>query len=162
MTAELRRSPRNRQTAWTTRYLSSARSRTETAPRSEPSDGGTPERMGKTAGRRNAQDDRVAVQGTVETVGTYQPPGGQDFDGLRLRVRTQDRGPVIVHAGPRSYAEEQEMRFHPGDAVTITGSRRMFGDREVIVATQIEKDGDVLRLRSRQGRPLWSTGEGTR
>ena len=92
------------------------------------------------------------------SVGTFRPEG-TSAEGLRLRVKTDDGKTVTVHAGPRPYVERQNIDFHYGDEVTITGSPAKDGWRDVIVASQIKKGDKTLDLRTKEGKPRWNADE---
>ncbi len=96
-------------------------------------------------------------EGTVQSVGTFQPEGAAPgmAQGLRLRVQTSDGKLMTVHAGPRWFARQQDFHIMPGDKISVTGSDMKIGWRSVIVASQIKKDGETLQLRNETGQPQW-------
>jgi len=100
------------------------------------------------------------VKGTVQSVGSFKPEGaaaGVSTE-LRLRVKTSDGNVVTVHAGPSSYAEQNNFFVKPGDEITITGSESKIGSRTVIVASELRKGSQTLQLRDKSGKPLWTMG----
>lgn len=106
-------------------------------------------------------DQQIAVetiQGTVRSVGTFRLEG-TSIRGLRLRLQTEGGKVVTVHTGPRSYLERQDIRFHRGDQVTVTGSPAKAGRRHVLVAAQITRGDKTLALRTTEGRPFWNLDE---
>jgi hypothetical protein len=106
-------------------------------------------------------DQQIAVEtirGTVTSVGTFRLEG-TSIEGVRLRIKTDGGNVVTVHTGPRSYLERQNIRFHHGDQVTVTGSPAKAGRRNVIVASQIKMGDKILALRTREGKPLWNLDE---
>jgi sporulation protein YlmC with PRC-barrel domain len=94
------------------------------------------------------------LHGTIESVGTYRPEGSA-VEGLRLRVKTDEGKTVTVHVGPRPYVESQNIDFHHGDEITVTGAPGKLGWRDVIVASQIKAGDKTLDLRTREGKPRW-------
>jgi sporulation protein YlmC with PRC-barrel domain len=98
----------------------------------------------------------TTIKGTVQSVGTFSPAKGVT-EGLRLRVKTTEGKTVTVYAGPASYAQQQNFAFKPGDQITVTGSNSKIGWRSIIMASEIQKDGNTLRLRTKTGEPLWTT-----
>lgn len=98
----------------------------------------------------------TTLTGAVQSIGTFEPQMGGG-ERLRLQVRTEDNRMVVVYAGPRAYAAAQHLSFAPGDTVTITGSKATLNGREVIIATEVRKGDQTLRLRDPQGRPVWET-----
>lgn len=98
------------------------------------------------------------VQGTIESIGTFRLEG-TSVPGLRLRIRTDDGQALTVHAGPRPYVLRQDVRFHYGDKVTVTGTPAKWGWRDVIVASQIKAGDKTLDLRTEDGKPRWNVNE---
>lgn len=98
------------------------------------------------------------IHGTVESVGTFRLEG-TDIEGLRLRIQTEGGETVTVHAGPRLYLEHQDMHFHYGDEVTVTGSEAMWDGHGVILAAQIKMGDKTIDLRTREGKPRWNIDE---
>jgi sporulation protein YlmC with PRC-barrel domain len=95
------------------------------------------------------------IEGTVESVGTFQPERGA-LDGLRLRVKTKEGNVVTVYAGPERYVSKEGWTFHHGDMVTVNGSKTTVNDRSVIMACEIQREGKTLELRNKQGEPKWT------
>jgi sporulation protein YlmC with PRC-barrel domain len=95
------------------------------------------------------------LHGTVQSVGTYRIEGTA-VEGVLLHVRTDDGRMVSVQAGPRPYLDSQNIRFNQGDPVTITGSVAKIGERETILASQIQVADKTLALRASDGKPLWN------
>ncbi len=74
---------------------------------------------------------------------------------VRLLLATPtERIPITL--GPAGYIAGQKFILAPGDQVSITGSR-VVGRRgkPVIIATEVNKQDQVLRLRDASGVPLW-------
>lgn len=101
------------------------------------------------------------IKGTVQSVGSFKPEGAAAgaAGGLRLRVKTSDGNTVTVHAGPISYAEQNNFFVMPGDEITITGSESKMGSRSVVMASELKKGSQTLQLRDKTGKPLWTAGQ---
>lgn len=98
------------------------------------------------------------VRGTVQSVGTFRLQG-VSHAGLRLRIKTDEGKMLVVRVGPLSYIEHQNISFHRGDQVTVTGSPVRAGWRHVIVASQITMGDKTVTLRTKEGKPLWNPDE---
>lgn len=98
------------------------------------------------------------IHGTIESVGTFRPDGTA-VEGLRLRIKTEDGKSVTVHAGPKPYVERQDIAFHYGDRVTVTGSPGNLDWRDVIIASQIKLGDKTLNLRNEEGKPRWDADD---
>ena len=116
--------------------------------------------------RPNQQDEQVATPPTPGQTAGVQPRLDRAKDligarivndkGERLGTVTDDGKMMMIHVAPRSYVDRQNISFHPGDAVTITGSLTKAGRREVLVASQIQTADKTLSLRDQSGKPLWN------
>lgn len=97
------------------------------------------------------------VEGTVQSIGTFQPEGAAPgtSGGMRIRVTTSDGNLVTVYAGPQWYAQQHDFYVKPGDKISVTGSETKIGWRPVLVASEIKAEDRTLRLRSETGQPLW-------
>lgn len=95
------------------------------------------------------------IHGTVQGVGTYRIEG-TSVKGVLLHVRADDGRMMWVQAGPRPFVDNQGIRFHKGEPVTITGSVAQTGRHQTIVASQIQAANRTLALRAPDGRPLWN------
>lgn len=92
--------------------------------------------------------------GVVTSVDTIKPMRGMSR-GVHLTVKT-DREDISVHLGPEWFIENQDAGIGKGDRVEVTGSRITFEGRPAVIASEVEKDGQVLRLRDDDGFPLWA------
>ena len=65
---------------------------------------------------------------------------------------------LVVHLGPAWYVDRNHMTLAKGDRVDVTGSRTTVAGQPVLVAREISRAGQTLKLRTEQGMPLWSRG----
>lgn len=95
-----------------------------------------------------------SVQGVVTAVGKFARTGtGPDY--LWLQVRADNGDLLNVHAGPLDYVAKQDFYAVSGDRINVTGAPAQAGQQSVFLASQITKDGQVLQLRDREGKPVW-------
>jgi hypothetical protein len=94
------------------------------------------------------------VTGEVVKVDRVTPMRGMSA-GVHLVVKT-DKGDVSVHLGPQWYLENQDVKIAPGDRVEVKGSRVTLAGKPAIIAGEVQKGGDTLRLRDEAGVPVWS------
>lgn len=104
---------------------------------------------------------RLYNQKTVETVSgevtileTLTPMQGMGY-GVHLLLNT-DKGVVSVHLGPVWYIENQDIKLGPGDRIQVRGSRIAFQGKPAIIAAEVIKGDETLRLRDEFGFPLWA------
>jgi hypothetical protein len=94
------------------------------------------------------------LTGTVEGVNRITPPNPQIPPRLEVRLKTA-KGTVSVFLGPADYAEQQGMKLATGDQVQIKAVPVNFPQHSGLAAVEVQKGGQVLRLRDEAGRPLW-------
>jgi hypothetical protein len=94
------------------------------------------------------------VAGTVTAVDRIMPRRGMS-PGVHLVVET-DAARIPVHLGPEWFLENQDAGFEPGDRVEVTGSRVSLQGEPAVIASEVRKGDDVLRLRDENGFPAWS------
>jgi hypothetical protein len=114
--------------------------------------------------RSGAGYGRIYNPQTVETVSgqvvSVDTLSRGSYRGVHLTVKT-DKETIAVHLGPSWYLDQQKMAFSPKDSVEITGSRVTFDSKPTIIAAEVKKGGQSLRLRDANGIPLWA-GQGRR
>jgi hypothetical protein len=94
------------------------------------------------------------VSGEVVKVDRITPMRGMSA-GVHLVVKT-DKGDVSVHLGPQWYLENQDVKIEPKDKVEITGSRVTVQGKPALIAAEVKKGGEVLKLRDDAGIPMWA------
>ena len=94
------------------------------------------------------------VSGEVMTVDRITPMHGMSA-GVHLVVKT-DSGEVSVHLGPQWYLENQDVKIEPKDTVEIKGSRVTVQGKPAIIAAEVKKGDQVLKLRDEAGMPAWA------
>ncbi len=75
--------------------------------------------------------------------------------GIHMNVKT-DKETISVHLGPSWYLENQDLKIEPKDKVEVKGSKIMFDGKPAIIAAEVRKGDEVLRLRDDAGFPVWS------
>lgn len=74
--------------------------------------------------------------------------------GVNLLLKTA-KGKLAVHLGPTWFVDSQRTKFAPHDVVEVAGSRVTFDGKAALIATEIRKGNERLRLRTPDGTPLW-------
>ncbi len=95
----------------------------------------------------------ITVTGMVEKV-EKRPGKAGSFFGVHLMLKTEKES-FDVHLGPEWFVEDGESKFLINDKVKVTGSRIMYKGRPAIIAKEIVKGDDVLKLRDDRGFPSW-------
>ena len=94
------------------------------------------------------------ISGEVVKVDRITPLRGMS-GGVHLVVKT-DKEEVSVHLGPLWYLENQDVKIAPKDKVEIKGSRVMVQGKPAIIAAEVKKGDQILKLRDEAGVPAWS------
>ena len=94
------------------------------------------------------------VEGEVVSVENITPMKGM-YSGVHLMVKTGTET-ISVHLGPGWYMENQDLKVEPKDKVQIKGSRITYEGKPALIAAEIKKGEDTLRLRDDTGFPVWS------
>ena len=94
------------------------------------------------------------LSGTVVSV-DRQAAGRNANRGIHLTLQTE-KETISVHLGPAWFMDKQKPRIDSGDKIGVTGSRVTFDGRPAIVAAEIRKGDEVLKLRDQTGVPVWS------
>ena len=75
-----------------------------------------------------------------------------------MRATVGDANPVDVRLGPVAYLQTLPAKLAVGDMVSVTGSRMTVAGKSVIIAAEVLRGSDTLRLRDATGRPVWAQG----
>lgn len=93
------------------------------------------------------------ISGEVTSIQRVRAMGHMS-EGVHLELKTT-RGTVSVHLGPAWYIENQEPPIRARDKVVIVGSRVQVNGKQAIIASEVRKGDQVLKLRTAEGDPRW-------
>jgi hypothetical protein len=71
---------------------------------------------------------------------------------LRLANGTTD---LLVRLGPAGFLKQNQLNLKEGDAISVTGYRVSAGEDDLLVATEVTKEGKTVRFRDEWGRSAW-------
>jgi len=94
------------------------------------------------------------LSGDVVSVERFTPGRRMSY-GVHFILKT-DKETISVHLGPSWNVEKQPLTLAPGDKVEVTGSRITYQGQPAIVAQEVKKGGQVLKLRDANGVPAWA------
>ena len=94
------------------------------------------------------------VSGEIVSVSQITPNKGMGA-GVHMTVKT-DKETISVHLGPSWYLENQDVKIEPKDKVEVKGSKITFAGKPAIIAIEVKKGDEVLKLRDDAGFPVWS------
>ena len=98
------------------------------------------------------------ITGEVTNVDRITPAKGMS-GGLHMSVKT-DKETISVHLGPSWYLENQDVKIEAKDKVEVKGARTTFAGKPAIIAAEVKKGDEVLKLRDDNGFPVWAVGVG--
>jgi hypothetical protein len=112
---------------------------------------------GPGAGRMYDSSKETTLTGTVASVEQITARGRmQQGQGVVLNLKTGEET-VFVHLGPQWYLDKQAgMKIAAGDTIEIKGAKTVRRGEEVILAAEVKKGSEVLKLRDENGYPVWA------
>ena len=66
-----------------------------------------------------------------------------------------DKETIAVHLGPSWYIDKQTPKIETNGTITVTGSRVTVDGKPAIIAAQVKKGNEILKLRDENGIPAW-------
>ncbi len=111
---------------------------------------------GRDSGYNRMYDPKTVetISGEVVSVEKITPRHGMSY-GVHLIVKT-DGETVSVHLGPGWFIERQDVTIEPEDKIEVTGSRITYQGKPAIIAAEVKKGDEVLKLRDENGIPYWA------
>ena len=114
-------------------------------------------RVSDVIAQRNYDPKTVeTLQGKVLSVEKATLGQGRSY-GVHLKLQT-DKETISVHLGPSWYIEKQTPHIEANDTITVTGSRVTVDEKPAIIAAQVKKGNEILKLRDENGIPVWRRG----
>jgi hypothetical protein len=118
--------------------------------------GQTEQREGPGGGPSGFYDPQTvtSVSGVVVSLTPPQREAGLPYLAyLTLRTETEK---IRVFLGPSLYVDKLPVKINVLDKIQVTGSRITWEGKPVILAAEVKKGDQVLKLRETDGTPVWS------
>jgi sporulation protein YlmC with PRC-barrel domain len=96
------------------------------------------------------------ISGQVVSRESSAPMAGMT-PGMQMLVQTDDGQNTRVQVGPVWYLERQDLDMKENTHVQVIGARAEIDGQPVLMAREVQLDGQVLTLRDAQGMPMWSS-----
>lgn len=96
---------------------------------------------------------KMEIKGKIIEIKKFTPQTGASF-GIEIVVETAP-GNYDVHLGPEWFMKNQEMQLQVGDMVEVNGAMVDFEGRKVIMASEVERGEQEMKLREENGQPVW-------
>ena len=94
------------------------------------------------------------LSGEVVSIDKIAPMKGMHY-GIHLMLKTA-KETIAVHLGPSWYIENQDVKIAPNDKLEIKGSRVTLEGKPAIIAADVKKGDETLKLRDEKGYPVWA------
>lgn len=109
------------------------------------------------AGAQATTRQLQTFNGTIDSIDTTSANGVKDA--LHLKVKADDGQILWVYAGPKSYADQNQLKFSKGDHISFNGWKSYVDGKAVLLASDVTKGNQVLHVRDAQGSPLYQSTE---
>jgi sporulation protein YlmC with PRC-barrel domain len=96
------------------------------------------------------------ISGQVVSIETSAPMPGMVL-GIQMLVQIDDGQNTRVQIGPVWYLERQDLDLKENTHVQVTGARAEIEGQPVLMAREVQCDGQIIMLRDAQGMPMWSS-----
>ena len=93
--------------------------------------------------------------GQVVSIETSAPMPGM-APGMQMLVQTDDGQNARIQVGPVWYLERQDLDMKENTRVQVTGAQAEIEGQAVLMAREVQFDGQIITLRDAQGMPMWS------
>ena len=94
------------------------------------------------------------ISGEVVNVDKMTPIKGMYY-GVHLVVKSE-KETISVHLGPGWFIESQDVKIEPKDKIEVRGSRITYKGKPAIIAAEVKKGEEILKLRDDTGIPVWA------
>ena len=96
------------------------------------------------------------ISGQVVSIEISAPMSGM-APGMQMLVQTEDGKSTRVQVGPMWHLERQDLDMKENTHVQVTGARAEIDGQPVLMAREVQFDGQLITLRDAQGMPMWSS-----
>lgn len=108
-----------------------------------------PERNPGAANRTNT----LTREGKIAEV-VYLP--GVTADAAMVEIRLLSGNETItVRLGPAGFLKQRQLGLKEGDGITVTGYMAAGGEGDLLIASEVSKQGRTVEFRDGWGRPRW-------
>jgi hypothetical protein len=94
------------------------------------------------------------ISGRVILVEKITPRTGMSY-GVHATLQSE-KETISVHLGPGWYIENQDVKIEPQDTIEVKGSRVTLAGKPAIIAAEVKKGDELLKLRDESGFPAWA------
>lgn len=110
--------------------------------------------MGSSYNRMYNPATTETISGEILSVEKITPAKGMYY-AIQVVLKT-DKESIPVHLGPGWYIERLDTKLAKGDTIEVKGSRVTVNGKPAVIAAEVKKGGEVLKLRDEGGIPAWA------
>lgn len=110
--------------------------------------------MGTAYGQMYNDKSMETVSGELISIGKISLMNGL-IHGVYVIVKSHEEK-ITVHLGPVWFVENQEITIKPKDKVEVKCSKITYQGKPAIIASEIKKGKETLKLRDENGFPYWN------
>jgi hypothetical protein len=118
--------------------------------------GQTGPREGKGGGPSGLYNPQTVVTVSGVVVSMTPPAVKSGLPYLMYLILQTGEGKITVFLGPNLYVDKQPVQIKALDRIQVTGSKVTWEGAPVILAAEVKKGDQVLKLREPDGAPVWS------
>lgn len=111
---------------------------------------------GAAEGKTLQTESTEKFNGVVKSVNRVQLPNEAQIQ----IVLSTEQGDQLVIVGPASFVDQSKIKLQAGDKVVVTGYRITANGKDVVVAAQIQRNGNTLKLLNDNRMPQWGSAPG--
>jgi len=93
------------------------------------------------------------IEGKIAEV-IYLPGATPETALVELRL-ADETDAILVRLGPAGFLRQNALHLREGDTIAVTGYRVSAGSDDLLVATEVTKQGKTVRMRDEWGRSAW-------
>lgn len=95
-----------------------------------------------------------SVAGEVLSVEKITPVKGMYY-AIQVVIKA-DKETIPIHLGPGWYIERLDTKIDKGDKVEVKGSRVTIAGKSAVIAAEVKRGEETLKLREDNGIPAWA------
>ena len=118
--------------------------------------GQTGPRKGQGGGPSNLYDPQTVTTITGVVVSLTPPQAEAGLPYLAYLTLQTEKEKIKVFLGPSLYIDKLPVKIKVLDKIQVTGSKVTWEGKPVILAAEVKKADQVLKLREPNGTPIWS------
>ena len=110
--------------------------------------------MGTAYSKMSKSTTMETVSGEVISIGKISLMNGV-IQGVYVIVKSHEKK-ITIHLGPVWFIDGQDIKIKPNDEVEVKCSEITYQGKPAIIASEVKKGKEILKLRDEDGSPYWN------